>query len=214
RQSADHRRLHAGHDLARLGADHREAEDAVAARLDEHLHEAGRFSERPHAEDVAHRKPGDAERDALLARLAFVQPDARQRRVREQAVRHEAAVRGAGGSSEVVTDGPEVVLRDVRELRTAGTLADRPDARRGRLELPVHPDVASRIELDPGKLEADPRGVRGATGRHQDIAAGDRLLSAAGAYAQADGGAAPALDLEHLGAEQDLDSLATEDARQ
>src|SRR2546428_1710385 len=37
-KAAEHRRLHGGHDLPGFGADHREAENAVARCFDEHLH--------------------------------------------------------------------------------------------------------------------------------------------------------------------------------
>ena len=39
-ETRQHRRLHHGHDLAGLGADHREAENAVVARTDKNFHEA------------------------------------------------------------------------------------------------------------------------------------------------------------------------------
>ena len=45
RKPRQHRRLHDGDHLARLGAEHREAEDAVAARVDERLHEAARLAD-------------------------------------------------------------------------------------------------------------------------------------------------------------------------
>src|SRR5213592_2769343 len=48
RQLRQHRRLHRGHDLTGLGPDHGEPENAVVAPADEHLHEAGAFTDRLH----------------------------------------------------------------------------------------------------------------------------------------------------------------------
>ena len=71
-QARQHRRLHSGHDLASLGADHREAEDAVFAAADQDLQEALRFARRFRPQDIARSQSCDAGGDApaLRARSA------------------------------------------------------------------------------------------------------------------------------------------------
>ena len=65
----------------------------------------------------------------------------------------------------------------VRELRAAGAFADRPDVGRARLQPLVDADVAARVQLDAGLVEADAGGVGNAPGRDQDVAALDLLLA-------------------------------------
>ena len=70
-QASQHCHLHAGHDFARLGADHREAHDAILACGDEGLHEALPLACGVRAHDCVHGQLRDAHRDPLLPRLAF-----------------------------------------------------------------------------------------------------------------------------------------------
>src|SRR5262249_12828167 len=44
----------------------------------------------------------------------------------------------------------------VREMRAPGTLADRPNIRRGRLQPLVDADIAASVRLDPGRVDTDP----------------------------------------------------------
>ena len=172
-----HRRLHHGHDLPGLRAEHREAQDAVALRVDERLHEAARLGDRPRPQHGAHRQLRDAHLDAAAPGLAFVQADPRERRVREQAEGDEPVARGAIAPGQIVPDDAKVVEGDVGELRAAGALADRPDIGRARLQPVVDRDVAPRVQLDAGHLQPDPGGVGRASRRDQDVAAVDGLLA-------------------------------------
>src|SRR5215471_5850880 len=98
RQFGQHRRLHRGHDLAGLGSDHREADDAIVTSTDESFHEALRLTDRLRPEHGADRQPRDAHVDALTLRLGFAQPHAGERRVREHAVRNKPVARAARAS--------------------------------------------------------------------------------------------------------------------
>ena len=81
---------------------------------------------------------------------------------------------------------------------------------RGRLQPLVDADVAARVQLDAGLVEADPGGVRHAPGRHQDVAALDVLLAGGRAHDKADALAGSAVHLEGLGRQQNLDAFVAE----
>ena len=113
------------------------------------------------------------------SRLALAQSDARQWRVGEHAIRNQPITRAAVAAGEVVANDPEIIHRRMRELRTAGALADRPDSGRARLQPLVDANIAAIVQLDPGHIEADPVGIRNATRGDQDVAAFNRPLAGA-----------------------------------
>ena len=80
-------------------------------------------------------------------------------------------------AGHVVRDDPEVVDRNMGELRAAGAFADRPYARRGRLQALVDADETARVEFDAGLVEADVGGVGNPADRHDEVAAFDLPLS-------------------------------------
>ena len=80
---------------------------------------------------------------------------ARQRRVGKHAIGNQPIERAAAAAGEVVANDPKIVDRYVRELRTAGAFADRPDIGRARLQSLVDADVAPVVEIDAGDIEAD-----------------------------------------------------------
>ena len=67
------RRLHRGHDLAGLGADHREAENAVTRASTSTFMKPCVFVDRSRPQHGAHRQLGHPHRDALALGFAFVQ---------------------------------------------------------------------------------------------------------------------------------------------
>src|SRR6516165_12404925 len=95
RQVCQHCRLHRGHDLASLGTNHCEAEDAIVAPTDKNLHEALRLVCRLGPQHSAHRQPRDTHGDALLFRFAFAQSHVGKWRISEQAVWNESIARAA-----------------------------------------------------------------------------------------------------------------------
>src|SRR5439155_9363428 len=127
RQASQHRRLHRGHDLTRFGAKHREAENAVAVRVDERLHEAAALSDRPRPQHRTHWQLRNAHPDAAAVRLRFAQADSREWRVGEHAERDEPVAGGAMCSCQVVADDAEIIERHVRTLWAPG--AARPASR-------------------------------------------------------------------------------------
>ena len=115
-QVCQHRRLHRGHDLTGLGANHREAKNAVITPTDKSLHEALSFVGRLRPQHSAHRQPRNTRGDALALRFAFAQSHVGELRVREQAVWNLPIARAALPSSQIVPDDSKVVDRYMRKL--------------------------------------------------------------------------------------------------
>src|SRR6202167_3576567 len=209
-QVRQHRHLHHGHDLAGLGADHGEAEDAVVTVPDESLHEAQCLAARLRPQHSAHRHPGDAHLDALTFRLAFAQSHVRERRIREHAVGNQPIARAAPPSGQIVANEPKVVFGYVRELRAAGAFAERPDIPRTRLQPIVDADITATVQLDADLAEPDPGGVGNTPGRDEDVAAFDGLLAGVREYRNADPLAGLAIHPEELGRDDNSDSFVAE----
>jgi hypothetical protein len=149
-QVCQHRRLHRSHDLAGLGANHREAENAVVAPTDKSLHEALCFVRRLCPQHSAHRQLRDAHGDALVLRFAFAQSHVGEWRVREQAVWNLPIARAALPSGQIVPDDSKVVDRYVRELWATGAFLHGPDTGRSRLQALIDANVATTIQLNTG----------------------------------------------------------------
>src|SRR5262249_37085094 len=73
-------------------------------------------------------------------------------------------------------------------------------------------DVAPRVQLDAGHVEADPGGVGRPPRRNQDVAAGDSPFTSCGPDAQAHLFSGSPLDVEYVGPEKDIDPFGAEDA--
>src|SRR2546425_13133041 len=71
----------------------------------------------------------------------------------------------------------KIVIGGVRKVRTARTIAHRPDVGSGRLQPLVHPDVAMPLELDSGLLKSDPIGIRRPARSDEEIGAFDNSLA-------------------------------------
>jgi hypothetical protein len=164
-QVCQHRRLHRGHDLTGLGANHREAENAVVTPTDKSLHEALSFVGRLRPQHSARRQPRDAHGDALALRFAFAQSHVGKWRVREHAVWNQPIACAALPSGQIVPNDPKVVLGYVRELWATGALPDGPDLGRTRLQPLINANVATAVQLNAGVFEPDPGGVRNAPRR-------------------------------------------------
>src|SRR5262245_31386760 len=72
--TCQYRGLHRRHDLARLGADHREAENEVIISTDKSLHKALCFVRCLCAQDRGHRKFRHPHRDAVALRVRSLSP--------------------------------------------------------------------------------------------------------------------------------------------
>jgi hypothetical protein len=172
-----HRGLHHGHDLSRLGAEHREAENEVIICADHGFHETLRLVRRLCSQHGAHRQLRDPHRDAVALRVAFAQSHVRERRIGKHAIGHEPIARAALFSGQVVPDDAEVVPGDMSELRAAGAVTHGPHVGRGGLQPLIDANVTASIQHDPGVLEPDPLRVRNASRRDQEMAAVDLLFA-------------------------------------
>src|SRR5262249_60975879 len=81
----------------------------------------------------------------------------------------------------------------------------------GGLTLVVALDVAASAEGDGADIEPDPRGVGGAAGRDQDVAALERALARRRAQREADALARATLDAERLRRLEDVESFLAQD---
>ena len=155
-QVGQHRRLHRSQNLAGLGANHREAKNAVVAPTNQNLHEALCFVRCFRSQHSPHRQSRDARGDTLLLRFAFTESHVGERRVREQAVWNQPIARGALSSGQIVPDDSKVVDGRVREVRATGAFTHSPDTRRSRLQSLIDANVSAIIQLDADLLEPDP----------------------------------------------------------
>src|SRR5206468_4047967 len=90
----------------------------------------------------------------------------RDLRVGEDSGRNRPVVGRDLAAAEVRRDDPRLVLSDVRELRDAGDVPDRPDVGGGTAVLV---DLqAARANRDAGLLEAEPVRVGAAAGRDEE----------------------------------------------
>ena len=209
--AGQHRRLHRGHDLTGLGADHREAENAVVTFADQRLHETLSFVGRLRSQHRAHRQPRDARGDAVALRIAFAQSDPGEGRVGEHAIGNQPIARAACRAGQIVPDDPEVVDGCVRELGAPGAFPHGPDVGRTRLQPLVDANIAPTVQLNAGLLEPEPGGVRRAPRRDQDVAALDLLLAGERAHDHADVLSGSTAHLEGLGRQEEVNTFLTED---
>jgi hypothetical protein len=71
RQGCKHRRLYRRHDLACIGADHCEAENAIVISADQDFHETLRLVGRFSSQDSTHRQFSDAYGNAMSLCVPF-----------------------------------------------------------------------------------------------------------------------------------------------
>src|SRR5258705_5892074 len=98
------------------------------------------------------------------------------------------------------------------ELWAPGAFSDRPDTGRGRLEAIVDGDVATRVQLDAGHVQADRGGIGRASRRDQDVAAFDGPFTVRRAHDKADAISGPPLHLQRLRCHEQLDPFVTENS--
>src|SRR5215475_115902 len=94
-----------------------------------------------------------------------------ERWICEHHVGNEPLARPTVSAGHVVAYNPEVVDRDMRELRTTSAFANCPDAAGGRLQALVHLDEAACVERDPGSIKADSSRVGDAANSDKEVAA-------------------------------------------
>src|SRR5207244_12418267 len=90
---------------------------------------------------------------------------------------------------------------------------ERPRRGFARLRLIVDGDVAWRVHLDAGLVQADCRGVRCASRRNEDIAALDGPVTLSHADGDADAFSRAPLHTSRLSGDEHLDTFVAEDSR-
>src|SRR5580698_6317618 len=205
--------MYRGHDFSGRGADHREAEDAIVAVADQGFHEAFPLIGGLRRKHGVHRQLCDANVEALTRRLAFAQPDARERRVGEQAIWNKAIARAAIPAGEIVTYDPEIVFGYMRELRASGAFPDRPYVCRTRLQPLVDTNEPARIQFDAGLFKYNSGGICYAPGREQDVAAVNLSFTPGGAQRKRNLVSRSPVDLAQLGPNQNLNTFLAENTQ-
>src|SRR5580658_3955777 len=114
-------------------------------------------------------------------------------------------------AGEIVMNHAEIVDADMRELRAAGHFADGPHAGRGRLQAFVDLDISTVSERDARGFEPEPRGVRSAARRDEQVSAFDGLLRTFLGESNRDRLTRLSRDPGDFGAEYQVDSLVFEE---
>src|SRR6266853_5549791 len=83
---------------------------------------------------------------------------------------------------QIVTNDAKIVFGYVRELWAAGAFSNGPDVRRTRLQPPIHANVTTTVQADPGLLKSNSGCIRNTPSRDQDVAAIDIPLSRGSAH--------------------------------
>ena len=204
-QAPLHRQHKLSQQFAGVLAHDRGAEDAVAAGLGEHLHEALLSALHDGAVEFVQREAGHVHGDALLLGVGFGEPDAGHLRLGEG---------GAGNHAVVGLEGAQVAEQGIHR-RIPGLVG----GGMGELERPGH--IAGGVDVRVVRLQVGVGGDRGASGDAQVFEAiarepgtpaqgaehgiaGDPLLPIAALHQhhRCPPGAGLPLEAEHLGAHQ------------
>ena len=70
---------------------------------------------------------------------------------------------------EIIPNNSKIIMRDMREMRAARTISDRPNSRGGGFKSFVDFDVTMVCHLDSGRIKADAIGIRGAARSDQKM---------------------------------------------
>jgi hypothetical protein len=105
---------------------------------------------------------------------------------------------------------PEVVERDVREVRASGALAHRPHVRSRRREPVVDLDIATLGQLHARQIEPDASGVRRTADGDEEIGPLDHALAVRPLHRDANSAARVTFDLSHMRLKQNLDAFVVE----
>src|SRR5262245_20010387 len=145
-----------------------DAEDAVGLRVRDDLDAAVGLSEAARAPVRHERERADRDVDAALRGVLLREPDARELGRGVDDARDRVVVHVPGDSGHELDGGDALLLRLVREHRAGDRVADREDARDGRLVALVHLDASALVETDADLGGAEPGEVRPAPDRDED----------------------------------------------
>ena len=189
------------------------AEDALALRVHQHLHETLRLSLLHRATDAAHRARGDQGRAPRSAHLRLGHAGAPERRVDVQGIAVDAVGHPPRlGAQQVAGHDLIVVVGGVGKGAAPVALAERPHPRRAGPQGVVHPDVAAGIDLDGGRLQPQVVGVGAPPDRQQQVRA-DHLRRLAAARQGGRHRVPAALEAKALRLQPEPDPLALQDRR-
>jgi hypothetical protein len=175
-KAGDHCDLHGGHDFPGADAQCGEAQDAIAARVDQRFHESAYLHERTRAQHRRHWGFEQAVCDALCLCFCLAETYARELRVCEEAKRNLAAGGQVIAAGDIVVHDAKIVFADVGELGTARHFANGPDAGRAGLEPLIDLDISTRRQLHACGLQAESFRIGNATGSHQQMRAFEHSL--------------------------------------
>src|SRR5262245_23672471 len=125
----------------------------------------------------------------------------------EHAVCNQPASCAAILSCQIVTNDAKIVFGYVRELWAAGAFSNGPDVRRTRLQPPVHANVTTTVQPNPGLLKSNSGGIRNTPSRDQDVAAFDVVLARGRAHGKAHVLSRFPTYLEELGFQENLNTF-------
>src|SRR5271165_857734 len=108
---------------------------------------------------------------------------------------------------------PEIVEGDMREMRTAGAVAHRPDTWRGCLQPLVDPDIAAAVEFDAGSIEPQSFCVGYPPGGDENIGTFYGPLTLRIAHTQLDLLTRCALHFQEFRIQEHLDALVLKQAQ-
>ncbi len=214
-----HHRADNLHDLVAADAEDRRTDELVRLRIDEHLDHADRLALFLRTTDISHfmrglKKPSPRRHEPT--RLRLVEPHATKRRIGVERVRGNASVCRARPTAMVGKHDLVILIARVRERTAAIHIPERPNAGHVGLQRSVYGDVALCVERHAHGVEAQRRGVRATTGRHQQVRAtnSSRRGRAAHQYLHRDLMAGLPADTLHCGVGENLHALVVQQCGQ
>src|SRR5579872_1880120 len=152
RQTCDGRYLHGGHNLSRADPESGKSENAIAVSLNHGLHKSSCFRKRARTQIGVHWDFEQAVWNALVFGFVLMETHVGQFRVGKQAIWNLPAGSYASPPAQICMDYAEIVDANVRELRAARHLPNRPHTGRSRLQALVDPDVSTVRQLNSGQI--------------------------------------------------------------
>ena len=211
-KARQHCGLHRRHNLPSRGTNHREAKDAIVAVANESFHKTLPLIGRLRTKYSVHRQRRDAGPGTLAFRLAFAQSYAGQRGISEHAIWNQPIVGASISPCKIVTYNSKIVFGYVRELRTAGAFAQRPNIWRTCLQSAIDLNVTASVQFNPGSLKSNSSGIRNTPRRDQDVAAIDALITRRCAYCKRNLVSRSPAHLEQFGVDKHLNIFGAKNA--
>src|SRR5262249_35908232 len=101
--------------------------------------------------------------------VRFAQPNPRHLRIRENAERHEPVASTFISAVQIVANNPEIVSRDMSELRATGAFSHSPNTWRRGLKAFIHSDIATLIHFYASFLQPYSVSVRNSSDSDEKV---------------------------------------------